>query len=525
VSSTLAEKGGLMVVSRLKATTGVVLLVGCLCQLWIGPALAQDADSCARKSLAAIASGYAAVQSLYLRCSVKSLSIASPPNCESGVDDEKLVAVGNKVFQKTSKACPAPSGGTVACASIAANQSADVVEGTFSFGVMPEPDSALRACRAAIGSESAKLSKKAMAALKKCNQKALAGELGYGPVGPTCTDTVGTPQADIAAAELKLRDKLAAKCGGDDGMLGTVDDLDPQDDLGFGATCNGLPHCLDPIPELTDLADCAVCLATRQVEQAITGAAALPLSAAANCSVSLGREYSRLADRELDDLATCEDRVIRGFETPPCPDATTVDRIANDEESARVAASEDCALLDPQDDLGFGAVCPNVGLCGAVDVSDTDGLLECLRCVTADRTSLVVANLFPVSAEETDSAREDCRREIGARFAASGTSLGQRKLSRLRTCEATVGCGQITGPCPDSETLPAIDDARASAVAGITAECTGIDPQDLGFGLVCPSVYSCGGQETDSLAGLITCLTCITDGAVDELIALDFSGP
>jgi hypothetical protein len=514
-----------MVVSRFKATTGLVLLVGCLCQLWIGPAVAQDADSCARKSLAAIAASYTAEQSLYLRCSVKSLSVESPPNCSSGVDDDKLAALGAKLLKKTSQACPAPSGGTSTCASVAGNQSAGVVADTFSLGATPEPDSTRRACRAAIVSESAKLSKKAMVTLKKCNLKALAGELGYGPVGPTCTDTVGTPQADIAAAEQKLRNKLAKKCGGDDDTVGTLDDLDPQDDLGFGATCAGLPQCFDPIPELANLTDCAVCVANQEVEQAITGAAALPLSAAANCTVSLGRAYSRLAERELDARATCEDRVIRGLDTPPCPDADTLQDIADEESRASGAAAADCALLDPQDDLGFGAVCPSVALCGAIDVSDATGLLDCIRCVTADRTSLLVENLYPVSAEETDPLRESCRREIGDRLALSTQSLGRRKIARLRNCESTVACGQIAGPCPDSETLPLIDDSRADAVAAITAQCTDIDPQDLGFDLLCPSVYSCGGQETDSLDGLITCLTCITDAVADELIALDFSGP
>lgn len=505
-----------MVARRFKTAVAVVLLANGVWLFSVVGAQAQDAARCVRKSLGAIAASYAAEQSLYLRCSVKSLSMTNPANCDSGVDLDKLSAVGAKLFQKTTQACPEPHGGTIACASIAADQSADVVAGAFSFGTTPEPDGTLRACRAVIGTESAKLSKKAMTALRKCNQKALDGELGYGPVGPTCTDTVGTPQADIAEAEQNLRNKIAAKCGA----------LDPQDDLGFGATCNGLPHCSDPIPELTDLADCAVCLATRHVEQAITGAAALPLSATVNCLTSLGRAYSRLADSELNDRATCEDRVIRGSgDPPPCPDINTADRIVADEERAFTDALANCELLDPQDDLGLAAVCPNVGLCGAVDVSDIAGLLDCLQCVTAERTSLVVANLYPVSAEETDPAREDCRREIGGRLAQNGPSLGQRKMTRLRTCESTVLCGQIAGPCPDSETLPALDKARADAASGITAKCVGVDPQDLGFGLVCPTLYTCGGQETDSLAGLITCLTCITDGATDELVALDFPGP
>jgi len=145
--------------------------------------------------------------------------------------------------------------------------------------------------------------------------------------------------------------------------------------------------------------------------------------------------------------------------------------------------------------------------------------------MTAEQTSLLVANLYPVSAAETDSAREDCRREIGDRFARDSNSLGQQKLAGMRTCESTLLCGQIAGPCPDAETLPPIDKARADAATAITTKCTGIDPQDLGFGLVCPSVYACGGQETDSLGGLITCLTCVTDGVADELLALYFPGP
>lgn len=45
----------------------------------------------------------------------------------------------------------------------------------------------------------------------------------------------------------------------------------------------------------------------------------------------------------------------------------------------------------------------------------------------------------------------------------------------------------------------------------------GIDPQDLGFALTCPDVFSCGGHETDSLGGLITCLTCISNVVAADL--------
>ncbi|MGC5254589.1 hypothetical protein, partial [Escherichia coli] len=76
-------------------------------------------------------------------------------------------------------------------------------------------------------------------ALRKCNDRALRGEAGYGPAGPLCDDTDGRTQASIAAAEGRLRAGIAKRCGGEDRMVGGGDDFDPQDDLGYLPTCLG----------------------------------------------------------------------------------------------------------------------------------------------------------------------------------------------------------------------------------------------------------------------------------------------
>jgi hypothetical protein len=70
----------------------------------------------------------------------------------------------------------------------------------------------------------------------------------------------------VARAESRHAQRLCRACGGDDRACTPADDLDPQTQIGFPATCYdvtipGGPACSRTISTLQHLVDCAACVA------------------------------------------------------------------------------------------------------------------------------------------------------------------------------------------------------------------------------------------------------------------------
>jgi hypothetical protein len=325
--------------------------------------------------------------------------------------------------------------------------------------------------------------------LAQCSTRALAGVAGYGPAGPLCDGPNATQQA-IADGRTRLAAKIGRACGGPDGTAGTGDDLDPQTDLGFGASCTGAPYCTAAIDTLPALLDCVTCVADEEVSQVSRGLAALPLGPATACDLGRRTALLSLFEDDLRDFAACEDRVLDGHENhPPCPDdETTTDLVTNvDRYGSRVAAA-----------------------CGAGELPPADVELLAL---------LLTGQLYPTGAEEPDNAKIRCKTQI-ARSATSSVGYARRQSRTLRTCHTQLLCGQTSGACPDSEAADVIDRTATTYAADVHEECDAYTPSDLGYGATCGWFPPCDALPTTTIAELVGCLRCAADEAISEVIGL-----
>lgn len=233
-------------------------------------------------------------------------------------------------------------------------------------------------------------------------------------------------------------------------------------------------------------------MADQEVDQLARGLAALPLDVATACDLGTGRAVAFFADDLLRDVSTCEERVLTGLATPPCPDAETGEDIVND-------ANEYATRVQ--------------GACGSPG-GPPAGLFEVL-------VRDLVEPLYPSGMEETDSARRRCRQAIGGAVN-DAAGLARRRLRAWRVCHTQVLCAQTSGPCPDAETLAVFATASSRLDSMVHLRCDAYTPGDLGFGSPCPSIGSCGSLPVTTISELIACIDCVATSTVDEIVALGF---
>jgi len=105
-------------------------------------------------------------------------------------------------------------------------------------------------------------------------------------------------------ADAAQRQRIVEACAGADGRLGTDDDLDPQDDLGFSDTCAGDAPCNFAIDTLATFAECGTRLAGQMVGEALGDLARLPLPADEGCKLLFGRNIMAFADLSLRERSS-----------------------------------------------------------------------------------------------------------------------------------------------------------------------------------------------------------------------------
>jgi hypothetical protein len=315
--------------------------------------------------------------------------------------------------------------------------------------------------------------------------------VGSGPRGPACDGPAGT-QSAIAEAGTRLEEKIGRACGGLDHQAGTADDPDPQDGLGFGATCPGQPYCAFPIDTVPDLVACSRCIADSEVDQISRGFAALPLDASTACVLARDRATVTLASDALRDLSACEELVLRGTRLPPCPDAETVTDLASSATRFQQTVEAAC---------GAGATVPA-------------GVVQALAMQ-------LVGYTYPLHAEEPDGSLRNCKLAIGE-FTQPSSSYAGVKFRALGTCRLLNLCGQTSAACPDPEASERIARAASTVAGRIHARCDTYSPDALGFGTTCSGFGPCATLPNTTVDELITCLTCSADLAADVLPALLF---
>lgn len=458
----------------------------------VAPAPSPAADETVRCKTAIVNRGttlFNAMADLTANCRRRQLRTADlSENCPDTRGFERIAQFTTVATDVIAGAC-GPNPQTVTCLDHATLEALTMPTAVIRIGTVAARGAKLR-CLDTIGRQAIRFAAFKARLLAQCNESVARGVAGYGPAGPACDGPLGA-QARIAAAHARLTTQLGRACGGTDGVAGTVDDLDPQTDLGFGATCPGRPYCESPIDTLPDLITCAGCVADEEVGQLSRGLAALPLAAPTACDVGRGHAVLTLLEENVRDLAACEDRILDGNEVF-CPNPETFDDLMLS--AARYGARV-------------------VAACGTfVGPPDTQ---------LTDLARDLVAALYPLHAEEPDNVRKRCTVEI-ASSATSTSGYARRKLRQLRICHTQGLCGQTPGPCPDSEASASILQSAISAAADIHSRCDAYTPSTLGYGPTCPSNGACGALPTTTIAELITCLQCVGDEVVDAGLAVSY---
>jgi len=408
-------------------------------------------------------------------------------SCPSNDDADRIDALTNTAVAAIDDGC-GPLASLFTCLDSVNGEALQIPLDVIRIGSGPTRGAQLR-CIDTMTRQTVRLAAFEARQLAQCTAKVASGTASYGPSGPTCDGPSGT-QARMAAARARTAAKLGRTCGGPDGVAGTADDLDPQTDLGFAATCLGSPYCEFAIDTLPDLISCASCVATGEVGQLSRGLAAEPLDPAAACDVGKHQALLSLLANDMRDLAVCEGRILDGHELGPCPDLET---------------SGDLATNAGHYVAGVSAACGAFEGAPATDI--------------ADLASALIAALYPAHAEEPDNNLNRCKTEIG-NSATSTSRYARRKLLALRTCTVQRACGQTTAACPDSEASASIQRGAILAANDIHDRCDAYTPSMLGYGPTCPSDGSCGALPTTTIDELITCLQCVGDEVVDAAVAL-----
>lgn len=402
---------------------------------------------------------FSAEQKLTARC-VNDLGAG---NCPDSAGSERISAALQRAEAAVSSACNI-AGGNLTCFAVAADEAIDMVLAPIG-SAPPTPTRASRQCQRVITRKVGRLAALRLRALESCNRKAAGGIGGYGPPGPSCDGPGGQTQAAIATAGAQARSAVAAACNG----------LDPQDDLFFGTTCPGAPHCVFAIPTTDDLVACVACIAEEEVDQLSTGLAQLPLSPGESCAVARGRAGRSLADALMRDRATCNDDWLRGHRTT-CPDGETLTDVGTDIDQYVSTVSSACGFDD-----SFAAV--------AID----------------DQVASLVATAYPAPLPEADQDKQVCKRQIGDTVGATGTGgFARRTLRFLTSCKVDSHCGQVVGVCPSASTTTLIATAAAGNAAAIHHDCDAFTPADVGF----PTPCVCSGLPVATIDDLVACLQC-----------------
>ncbi len=132
-----------------------------------------------------------------------------------------------------------------------------------------------------------------------------------------------------------------------------------------------------------------------------------------------------------------------------------------------------------------------------------------------------VAMLFAAGSAQADELK--CRRAIAKNTA----KFESKKLKTLQKCEDGRLKGTVTGTCPDTKASEKITGAATKLNDAIIKDCDATAVAAIFPGATCPAFenddFNCAGPVTTG-AELATCLECISEGSVDQMIAFYFGG-
>lgn len=240
---------------------------------------------------------------------------------------------------------------------------------------------------------------------------------------------------------------------------------------------------------------------TTKVLGAALAAAALVASATAahadlKCRETVAKESAKLTQSIAKSLQKCEQGVVDGKVTGPCPDATkAAPAITKAESKLQAAIVKKCATSTGEFTYGR---CPNetglAGTCSNILIKTKDDVGTCLSCLAEHNATELVhrvlyGSLIPAAGNK---AIAGCQKAVGK------DTLGfyAAKSKALAKCHDGFLKGKIPS-CPDAATTAAIDKAESKKIAGITKACCG--PDKVCGGATCsasePPVICSGGSK------------------------------
>ncbi len=268
-------------------------------------------------------------------------------------------------------------------------------------------------CQSTISSAYAKYLKSRAKIVQKCQDAAVRKAT---PPSPTsCPITAN--DAKLQALEQKLRDRVAAGCGGADKTCDAVGDESLAAigwDLGTCPDIN-LDGCTNVITTCDDVATCITCIADEAIANA-GGIAYDQLNAVEfnsgsdfnDCQRALGKETVKYFQTRAKLLGKCWSKVVKGsagFSDPPgCPatDVKLTDKLNRAELKKIAKICRACGAAGDNDkdgqcdapgsgftalDIGFEPDCPDLvvpgtgRVCNQPGVSTLAEIIDCVDCV------------------------------------------------------------------------------------------------------------------------------------------------
>ena len=259
------------------------------------------------------------------------------------------------------------------------------------------------------------------------------------------------------------------------------------------------------------------------------------------CRREIARASAKFGKAKLNALRKCEDAVLTGAASGPCPDGKASAQIGKAAAQLQSAIAKrcgggdrDCATTGDNDTLasiGWNlGTCPNFegGSCNNT-LAHCGDVATCVLCVDEAATDQAIDLYYGAFAPSSDPVVKKCQRTIGKETA----KFFDAKRKALGKCtDAVLTSG--TGSCPDGTASAAITKAEAKKVAKICAACGGADKAcggsddltvaQIGFAASCPNVDppgsepACGGAVS-SLHDVVACVDCVTEFKADCMSA------
>ncbi len=184
----------------------------------------------------------------------------------------------------------------------------------------------------------------------------------------------------------------------------TTGDNDSLASIGWPSTCPNFENgtCNNAIADCDGISDCLICIGEAAVDQSI----ALSYDALVpgefgtgsdinKCQIAIGKNAAKFFEAKNKALSKCEDGVMKGKVTGPCPDAVKAGpKIAKAESKKIAGICKACGGSDKTCDgvndltpaqIGFAGTCPSVTVpggsaCGGT-ISTLQDIVDCVDCV------------------------------------------------------------------------------------------------------------------------------------------------